>query len=107
MAATTGYIALPRSVSAYSVVGGMVGNWVRHVAYGIGMAMLARQAEPPRFWMGNMLLIQVIDFTVGATYLSRGIVDLSVLAFPMTNAALFSVGLAFILLSPRHNGLPA
>lgn len=96
-------LTVPPADTGYMI--GLLG--ARFVAYGIGMAMLARQAEPSRFWMGNMLLIQVIDFGVGATYLSRGIVDLSVLAFPMTNAALFSVGLAFILLSPRHSGLPA
>lgn len=96
-------LTVPPADTGYMI--GLLG--ARFVAYGIGMAMLARQAEPSRFWMGNMLLIQVIDFAVGAAYLSRGIVDLSVLAFPMTNAALFSVGLAFILLSPRHNGLPA
>lgn len=62
----------------------------RFVAYGIGMIWLARQAEPDRFWVRNMALIQLLDFAAGAIYLGVGIVPLGVVAFPMFNAALFA-----------------
>lgn len=96
-------LTIPPADTAYMI--GLLG--ARFVAYGIGMIMLARQPEPSSFWMGNMLLIQLIDFAVGAAYLLRGIVGLSVLAFPMTNAAIFAAGLAFVLLAPRRAGQPA
>lgn len=96
-------LTVPPADTGYMI--GLLG--ARFVANGIGMVMLARQPEPSRFWMGNMLLIQLIDFAVGAVYLARGIVGLSILAFPMTNAALFSAGLAVVLFAPKRAGVPA
>ncbi len=61
----------------------------RFVAYGIGMLWVARQQPPDRFWIANMIFIQAIDFAAGAAYLSAGVVTLSVVAFPMFNAAAF------------------
>lgn len=72
----------------------------RFVAYGIGMVWLARQSEPDRFWVRNMVLIQLIDFGAGAVYLGLGTVGLSVVAFPMFNAALFA-GLLLFFSRPR------
>jgi hypothetical protein len=77
---------------------GMLG--VRFVAYGIGMLMLARQSEPSRFWLGNMLFIQMADFVLGAVYAGAGIVPMAVVSFPMINAALFSAGLSWALWRP-------
>jgi hypothetical protein len=62
----------------------------RFLAYGIGMAVLARQDAPDPFWIRNMILIQVIDFGVGAYYVASGTIGFAVAAFPMFNAALFA-----------------
>lgn len=62
----------------------------RFIAYGLGMAWLARMRTPDRFWVRNMVLIQVIDFAVGAFYLANGTIGVAVAAFPMFNAALFA-----------------
>ncbi len=61
----------------------------RFLAYGIGMVFLARQPIPSRFWMRNMVLVQALDFAVGAAYLAQGVVTVSVVAFPMFNALVF------------------
>lgn len=71
----------------------------RFLASGIGMAVLARQARPDRFWLANMALIQIVDFAAGAVYAGAGVVAPSVVAFPMVNAALFALGLIWGL---RH-----
>ena len=63
----------------------------RFIAYGIGMATLARAAVPSLFWIRNMVLIQVIDFAVGAFYIANGTIGPEVAAFPMFNAAAFAV----------------
>ncbi|MGJ8529035.1 hypothetical protein [Maritalea sp.] len=63
----------------------------RFIAYGAGMAMLARQEKPDHFWIRNMIFIQLIDFAAGAYYLTTGVISISVAAFPMFNAALFSI----------------
>lgn len=73
----------------------------RFLAYGIGMAMLARQAVPDRFWIANMALIQIVDFLAGLAYLASGLVTVDVVAFPMFNAALFTAGLVWCLTRPR------
>lgn len=61
----------------------------RFLAYGTGMIWLARQAEPQRFWILNMVFIQAIDFAVGAYYVATGVIGPEVAAFPMINAAIF------------------
>lgn len=62
----------------------------RFIAYGLGMVWLARQETPDRFWIRNMVLIQVVDFAVGLYYLANGIIGADVAAFPMFNAAVFA-----------------
>jgi len=62
----------------------------RFIAYGLGMAWLARMRTPDRFWIRNMVLVQLIDFAVGAFYLANGTISVAVAAFPMFNAALFA-----------------
>lgn len=83
----------PAADNGYMI--GMLG--ARFLAYGIGMAMLARASHPDRFWIANMLLIQVVDFALGAVYAGRGITPIAVVAFPMVNAAIFSLGLMWVL----------
>jgi hypothetical protein len=63
----------------------------RFLAYGIGMGMLARAEKPDRFWILNMMLIQIVDFGVGLFYVATGTIGIAVAAFPMFNAALFIV----------------
>ncbi|MEX0953869.1 MAG: hypothetical protein WDZ83_01500 [Rhizobiaceae bacterium] len=75
----------------------------RFIAYGAGMAMLARAERPDPFWIRNMILIQVIDFGVGAFYVATGTIGVAVAAFPMFNAALF--GSLLWLWGPRERGL--
>jgi len=67
---------------------GMLG--ARFLAYGAGMAMLARQPSPNIFWIRNMMFIQIVDFAVGGFYFATGTIGFSVVAFPMFNAALFA-----------------
>jgi hypothetical protein len=74
---------------------GMLG--ARFLAYGIGMAMLARAASPSRFWIANMALIQTVDLALALAYVGAGIVPLAVAAFPALNAALFTAGLLWCL----------
>jgi hypothetical protein len=63
----------------------------RFLAYGIGMGMLARAERPERFWILNMMLVQIVDFGVGLFYVATGTIGTSVAAFPMFNAALFAL----------------
>ncbi len=63
----------------------------RFIAFGIGMFWCARAPEQNLFWINNMILIQVIDLTVGIYYTATGIVDITSSAFPMFHAALFIV----------------
>jgi hypothetical protein len=58
----------------------------RFLAYGIGMFVIARAPERHSFWINNMILIQLVDLSVGVFYTASGIVTLSLSAFPMFNA---------------------
>lgn len=62
----------------------------RFIAYGIGLLMLAASSQPSRFWLQNMVLIQVLDLLAGVWYTANGVVPLQLSAFPMFNAALFA-----------------
>jgi len=63
----------------------------RFIAYGIGMAALARSERPDPFWIRNMVLVQAIDFAAGLYYVATGVIGVEVAAFPMVNAAIFGV----------------
>ena len=58
----------------------------RFLAYGLGMFVIARAPERHVFWINNMVLIQLIDLSVGVVYTTTGVVSLSLSAFPMFNA---------------------
>jgi hypothetical protein len=62
----------------------------RFLAYGLGMFVIARAPERHAFWISNMVLIQVLDLSVGVVYTLAGIVPLSLSAFPMFNAILIA-----------------
>jgi len=63
----------------------------RFIAYGIGMFYIARNPQGNRFWINNMILIQVIDLAVGLFYTLNGTITLSVSAFAMFNATVFII----------------
>lgn len=63
----------------------------RFLAYGLGMAALARSHHPEPFWIRNMVLIQAIDFGAGVFYIATGVIGIEVAAVPMVNAAIFGV----------------
>ena len=84
--------------------GYMIGQLgARFLAYGIGLAVLARQEKPQTFWIWNMVAIQIADFLLGLYYTASGTLGLGVSAFPMFNAAAFAILLASF--TPRHTNL--
>lgn len=89
-------LTVPAPDNGYMI--GMLG--ARFLAYGIGMVMLARAAQPSRFWIANMALIQAVDLGLALAYVGLGFVPLAVAAFPATNAALFTLGLLWCLRNP-------
>ncbi len=62
----------------------------RFLAYGFGMFVIARDPLRHRFWIRNMVFIQIVDLAVGLFYTAEGTVSLSLSAFPMFNAALIA-----------------
>lgn len=91
-------LTVPAPDNGYMI--GMLG--ARFLAYGIGMAWLARAAQPSRFWIGNMALIQAVDLGLALAYVGLGLVPLDVVAFPAVNAALFTAGLLWCLRVPAR-----
>ncbi|MCA9936129.1 MAG: hypothetical protein H6662_16065 [Ardenticatenaceae bacterium] len=63
----------------------------RFLAYGVGMFVIANAPEKNRFWINNMILIQVVDLAVGVFYTATGVVTLAHSGFPMFNATLFII----------------
>jgi hypothetical protein len=63
----------------------------RFIAYGIGMFFIAREPARHPFWINNMILIQAVDLAVGLFYTLNGTLTLKVSAFPMFNAAIFTL----------------
>ncbi len=60
----------------------------RFLAYGAGMFAIAKAPDQHRFWIVNMIFIQIIDLAVGIFYTLSGTVALSLSGFPMFNAML-------------------
>ena len=79
-------LSVPAADSGYLM--GMLG--ARFICYGIGALWLARQKEPDRFWVNNLVVIQLLDFAAGGYYLLTGTIGPATAAFPMFNAALFA-----------------
>lgn len=65
----------------------------RFLAYGVGLWVVARQPQAHRFWIGNMIAIQLIDLAVGLAYTANGVLPLSLSGFPMVNALWISLAL--------------
>lgn len=79
----------PPADSAYLM--GMLG--ARFLVLGLGLIVVARQTRPDRDWVLAMAAIQALDFAAGAALLAQGTISLATAALPMTNAALFALGL--------------
>lgn len=62
----------------------------RFLAYGVGMFVIAQDPGKYRFWILNMIFIQIVDFMAGIWYTLHGVVPASLSAFPMFNAALIA-----------------
>jgi hypothetical protein len=62
----------------------------RFLAYGAGMFVIAANPFEHRFWIKNMVFIQVIDLAVGVFYTVNGTVPISLSWFPMFNATLIA-----------------
>jgi hypothetical protein len=92
-AAFTAWMGLSATHADINYLFGMLA--ARFIAYGIGMFVVACEPIKNAFWINNMILIQLIDLTVGIIYTSSGILSLTASAFPMFNAALFA-GLLFL-----------
>lgn len=63
----------------------------RFIAFGLGMFWAARDPQGNLSWINAMIIVQVIDLAAGIFYTARGDVALSSSAFPMFNAALFTI----------------
>jgi hypothetical protein len=92
-----GWMGLPALPAADGYLLAMLG--ARFIAYGVGLVWLAWQPVPDRFWVRNMVLIQLLDLAAGAAYVATGAVPLAAAGFPMFNAALFAA-LLWILSRP-------
>lgn len=75
----------------------------RFLAFGVALIVLARRQHVDALWLQAMLAIQLIDLGVGMYYTAIGVLPLTVSAFPMFNAVLFSG----LLLGIRRQQQPA
>lgn len=62
----------------------------RFLAYGAGMFVIAKAPNENRFWITNMVFIQLVDLAVGIFYTLNGTITLSLSGFPMFNAMLIA-----------------
>lgn len=92
-AALTGWMGLSTTQTDINYLFGMLA--ARFIAYGVGMFVIAREPEKNIFWIKNMVFIQLIDLAVGLFYTMNGTLALSVSAFPMFNAIVFTTLLFF------------
>lgn len=80
-------LANPPSDTFYLI--GMLAS--RFLVFGVVMVVLARRPAVEPLWLQAMVGVQLIDLVVGLFYTGNGVLPLAVSAFPMFNAALFSV----------------
>ncbi|MBU1304892.1 MAG: hypothetical protein KKF33_05155 [Alphaproteobacteria bacterium] len=77
----------------------------RFLAIGVLLVVLARRQQVEPLWLQTMVGIQLVDLGVGLYYTATGILPLTVSAFPMFNAVLFSGLLLRALLRPQRPAL--
>jgi hypothetical protein len=63
----------------------------RFLAFGIVLVVLAGRKHVDPLWLQSMIVIQFVDLAAGAYYTASGALPLTVSAFPMFNAILFSI----------------
>lgn len=73
----------------------------RFLAFGMVLIVLARRPQVDALWLQATIGIQLIDLGVGLYYTTTGVLPLTVSAFPMFNAVLFS-GLLLAALRQRQ-----
>jgi hypothetical protein len=62
----------------------------RFLAYGVGLFVIVKAPSEHRFWILNMVFIQLIDLAVGIFYTLNGTISLTLSGFPMFNAILIA-----------------
>ncbi len=62
----------------------------RFLVYGVGMFIIAQDAEKHQFWARGMIAIQLLDLAAGAFYVATGVVAIADAALPMFDAVLFA-----------------
>jgi len=87
-AAFFGWMGLSAPATDNNYMLGMLS--ARFLVFGLMLIWQARRVTPDLFIIRAMVLIQVIDFAVGAFYLATGVITLATAGFPMFNAALFA-----------------
>ena len=65
----------------------------RFLVYGVLLIVGSRDPKKHRLLILGMVGIQIVDLTVGGYYTARGVVPLSLSAFPMFNAAVIALWL--------------
>jgi hypothetical protein len=73
----------------------------RFLVFGAVLVVLARRDAVEPLWLQAALGMQVIDLACGLFYTGSGVLPWTVSAFPMFNAALFSV---LLLVAMRRDG---
>ena len=76
----------------------------RFLAYGAGMFVIAKAPDAHRFWIMNMVFIQIVDLAVGMFYTLNGTIALGLSGFPMFNAMLIATLLW--IWRPKQTGTP-
>ncbi len=79
----------------------------RFLAFGIVLIVLASREHVDPLWLQSMVAIQLLDLAAGVYYTASGAVPLTVSAFPMFNALLFSILLILVLRREPGRSRPA
>lgn len=62
----------------------------RFLAYGAGMFVIAKAPGEHRFWIANMVFVQLVDLGVGIFYTLNGTITFGLSGVPMFNAMLIA-----------------
>jgi hypothetical protein len=79
----------------------------RFLAFGIVLIVLAGRKNVDPLWLQGMVVIQLVDLAVGVYYTASGVLPLTVSAFPMFNAILFSILLILALRRDADSARPS
>jgi len=79
----------------------------RFLAFGIVLVVLAGRKNVDPLWLQSMVVIQFVDLAAGVYYTASGVLPLTVSAFPMFNAILFSILLIVALRRDAGSSRPS